>query len=258
MATTLVGLVGAGIGGMFGFPGLGYTLGSALGGFIFGGDSTDLPAVEGPRLSDLRVQGSSYGSPIPIHFGRNRIAGQIIWAPPIVEHATTQEVNAGGGKGGPEPPSQTQTTYSYTASFALLLCKGPVAGIGRIWLDGHLFYDSRGTSAGSLFAGSSKSGAITFYTGSETQLPDPTMEAYLGFGNVPAYRGSAYFVFKDLQLEDYGNRIPNVTVEVYKTGSTQQGKSLEKSTGSYFWGDQTSSYVNVFTSFFDGLFRILN
>jgi hypothetical protein len=258
MATTLIGLVGAGIGSMFGLPGLGYTLGSALGGFVFGGDSSDLPAVEGPRLNDLRVQGSSYGSPIPIHFGRNRIAGQIIWAPPIVEHAATQEVGAEGGKGGPEPPSQTQTTYSYTASFALLLCRGPVAGVGRIWLDGHLFYDSRGTSAGSLFAGSSKSSAITFYTGSETQLPDPTMEAYLGYGNVPAYRGSAYIVFKDLQLEDYGNRIPNVTVEVYKTGSTQNGKSLGKTTGSYFWGDQTSSYVSVFTAFFDGLFRILN
>lgn len=268
MATVLFGVVGAGVGSFFGFPGLGYTIGSALGNAFFGStgnDAPDLPPVEGPRLNDLRVQGSSYGSSIPIHFGRNRIAGQIIWAPPITEHVTVTEVSGGGGGGGgkggggqPDPPTQTQTTYTYTASFSLLLCRGPVSGFGRIWLDGKLFYDARGSSVGGIYAGSSRAASLTFYTGDESQQADPTMQAHLGAGNVPGYRGIAYIIFKDLQIDDYGRRIPNVTVEVFRSGTTEYGKEFPVVSGSYFWGDQTSSYSNVFTANHGGVLRVFN
>lgn len=266
MATVLFGVVGAGVGSFFGMPGLGYTIGSALGNAFFGGggESQDLPPVEGPRLNDLRVQGSAYGSAIPIHYGRNRLSGQIIWAPPITEHVTTTVVSGGGGGGGkggggqPDPPTQTQTTYTYTATFALLLCRGPVSGFGRIWLDGNLFYDARGGTVGGMYAGSSRATSLTFYPGDENQAPDPTIEAHLGSGNVPGYRGSAYIVFRDLQIDDYGRRIPNVTVEVFRSGTTENGKEFPVVAGSYFWGDHTSSYINVFTANQGGVLRVLN
>ena len=52
------------------------------------------------------------------------------------------------------------------------------------------------------------------YLGTEDQLPDPTIESYEGVGTAtcPAYRGLAYIVFHDFQLEKYGNRIPNFTL----------------------------------------------
>jgi hypothetical protein len=266
MSTSLLlGVVGAGVGSFFGMPGLGFTIGSSLGNAFFGGNTSgdDLPGVEGPRLNDLRVQGSSYGSPIPIHFGRNRLSGQIIWAPPITEHVTTTEVSGGGssgGKGGgqPDPPTQTQTTYTYTATFALLVCQGPVSGFGRIWLDGKLFYDARGGTIGGIYAGSSRATSLVFYPGDETQLADPTIEASLGSGNVPAYRGSAYIVFRDLQIDEYGRRIPNVTVEIFRSGTKEDGKEFPVVTGSYFWGDHTSTYINVFTANHSGVLRVLN
>lgn len=62
---------------------------------------------------------------------------------------------------------------------------------------------------------------MNVYLGSETQTPNAKMEEYLGIGNVPAYRGLCYFVLNNLQLEDFGNGVPQFTVEVEKTnGST--------------------------------------
>ena len=43
------------------------------------------------------------------------------------------------------------------------------------------------------------------------------MEADKGVGNVPAHRGEAYVVFTDMELGDYGNRIPILTFEVVAT-----------------------------------------
>ena len=55
---------------------------------------------------------------------------------------------------------------------------------------------------------------VNIHLGTEDQLPDEFIEGIEGIGNVPAYRGQAYVVFKNLSLADYGNRIPNITFEV--------------------------------------------
>jgi len=63
--------------------------------------------------------------------------------------------------------------------------------------------------------------SIDIYLGDEYQLPNPTIEAAVGAGLSPAYRGVAYFVLNNLQLEDYGNTVPTMLAEVTKTdGST--------------------------------------
>lgn len=82
----------------------------------------------------------------------------------------------------------------------MALCAGEVAHLGRVWADGQLL-DTEGRD-------------IRFYPGSEEQQPDSLIEARQGAGNAPAYRGLCYLVFEDLALTDFGNRIPNITVEV--------------------------------------------
>lgn len=57
---------------------------------------------------------------------------------------------------------------------------------------------------------------IAVYLGSHRQMPDPTIESYKGVGNVPAFRGTAYVVFKNLQLEDFGNSIPSFQIEAVR------------------------------------------
>lgn len=197
MATIVLSAVGTLVGG---------PLGGAIGSFI--GSQVDqslfAPTLksEGPRLGDLTVQASSYGAPIPRVFGaENRIAGNLIWSTGLVETKTTEKQ---GGKGG-GPKSET-TTYTYHVDCAIALCRGPISSVKRIWADGKLFRELDGTQK--------YADAIRVYTGTETQLPDPTMQAALGAENCPGHRGLAYVVFDRLELGDFGNRIPNFTFEV--------------------------------------------
>jgi Putative phage tail protein len=57
-------------------------------------------------------------------------------------------------------------------------------------------------------------GSAAFYLGTETQMPDPTMQAHQGPANVPGYRGLVYVVFTGLQLLNAGNMVPNFSAEV--------------------------------------------
>lgn len=58
---------------------------------------------------------------------------------------------------------------------------------------------------------------VYLYNGDEEQLPNSVIEGYKGVGNVPAYRGVCYFVVQGLQLEDFGNAMPQFQIEVQKT-----------------------------------------
>ena len=194
MATLILGAAGSAIGSVFGGVGLilgrtaGALAGHAIDQALFGGQTR-----QGPRLADLEIQSSTEGSPIPRIYGRARLAGQIIWATAFEEETkkTTQ-----GGKGG---PSVTTIEYSYFGNFALGLCDGPIARIGRIWADGKLL-DTSGLT-------------IRVYHGTEVQDADPLILAKQG-SDVPAYRGTAYIVFERLPLVDFGNRIPQLSFEV--------------------------------------------
>jgi len=202
MASLALGIAGAFAGSAFGPLGasIGWTLGAALGNML------DPQKIQGPRLDDLKLHNSSYGQITPRLWGTMRLAGNIIdEQPELTEHSET----SGGGKGGPEV-----TNYTYTCSFAVRLCEGPVLGIRKIWANGRLIWDRSSTSTIE-----SNDLPITVYRGSEEQLPDPTLESIHGVGNVPAYRGVAYVVFSDLLLTEYGNALPNLNFEVYTTAS---------------------------------------
>ena len=184
---TLLGLSGAVIG-----RALGATLGRAIDQRLLGVGSE---AVESGRMDRFRLTGASEGTPIANMFGRMRLGGQVIWASRFVEQRTT----TGGGKGTPQPQV---TEFSYSVSLAIALCEGEITGIGRIWADGAEI------ARGGL--------SIRVYPGSEDQIADPKIEAVEGAGNAPAYRGIAYVVIEDLALAPFGNRIPQLTFEVFR------------------------------------------
>jgi hypothetical protein len=159
------------------------------------------PKQQGPRLADLKVQISSYGAPIPDVYGGVRTAGNVIWALPLDERTSSS-----GGKGGPEVE-----TYSYFQTFAVLIDSRIIPGIRKIWFNSKLVYDiSEGADAQTQAASARFADYFTWYTGSETQLPDPTIEAAEGVGNVEAYRGCAYIVFDGVPVE---SQVTNVEVE---------------------------------------------
>ncbi|WP_395392248.1 phage tail protein [Novosphingobium sp. BL-8A] len=190
MATLVLNTVGTMIAGPIGGA-IGSMVGSQFDDALFG------PANrQGARLKELDVTASSYGQPIARHFGRMRIAGQIIWAAELVEHSEV----LGGGKG-----SAAVTQYSYTASFAVALSSRPIIDLGRIWADGKLL---RG-AAGDL----KTAGTLRIHTGQGDQAVDPLLLAAEG-SHAPAHRDFAYVVFEDLDLSDFYNRIPSLTFEL--------------------------------------------
>ena len=191
MATVVLTALGTVFGGPLGAF-AGSLIGQQIDGAIFGS-----PRIEGPRLKDFAVSTSSYGQPLPRHFGSVRAPGTIIWSSDLKETKET----SGGGKGRP-----STTTYAYSVSFAVILSSGPIDRVGRIWADGNLL---RG-AAGDL----KSSGRLRIHTGHGDQQPDPLLAAVLGT-ECPAHRGCAYAVFEDLALADFGNRIPGLSFELF-------------------------------------------
>ncbi|PPC99829.1 MAG: hypothetical protein CTY31_07990 [Hyphomicrobium sp.] len=225
MATLALAAVGAAVGGSIFPAGLGIlgatisgaTLGGQLGALagsvvdnaLFGASGQNR-AVEGPRLSDLQVTGSTEGAPIPRLYGRARVGGQVIWATEFDEEVIRSSQASGAGKGGALGGGGARTTeYRYYANFAVALCEGPITRIGRVWADGREIELSRLV--------------WRLYTGTQTQEPDSLIVARDGADNVPAYRGVAYIVFERLALAEYGNRVPQLSFEVYRSTEVEDG-----------------------------------
>jgi Putative phage tail protein len=191
MATVVLTAVGA----VFGGP-----VGAAIGlvaGIAIDSELAQQGTREGPRLGDLRVQTSRYGSAIPKLFGRTRVSGTVIWSTDLIETRGLQ--SNGKGKG-------NTANYSYSASFAVLLSARQVLRVERIWADGNLLRGSAGdfkTVTG-----------FRLLTGDGDQPCDALIAAAEGIGTTPAYRGRTIAVFEDFQLAAYGNRVPSLSFEV--------------------------------------------
>ncbi len=190
MATVILSAAGGAFGGA---PGA--FLGRLVGGAV---DTLALSALTparqvGTRLSGLQLSSTAEGAPMPAAFGRARVGGQVIWAARFRETRVSQ--STGGGKGGPKAYS-----YSYSLSFAVAVAEGPIQGIGRVWADG-VVMDMSGV-------------VMRTYLGGAEQTPDPLIEAIEGAA--PAYRGVAYVVFEDLDLDAYGSRPPQLSFEVFR------------------------------------------
>ena len=217
MATILLSAAGAAIGGSMGGTVLGLSM-AAVGRFAGGvigrsidqrllGQGSDI--VESGRANRLRLTGAGEGDAIAQVHGRMRIAGQVIWATEFREQVTT---SGGGGKGSAPQPKTRQ--YSYSVSVAIAICEGEITHVGRVWADGTEI------ERNSL--------NLRVYRGTNNQLPDPKIEAVEGEGTVPAYRGTAYVVIEDLELGDYGNRVPQFTFEVTRPSQPgQPGADLD-------------------------------
>jgi len=190
----------------------------------------------GSRLSDKNAQDASYGTAIPNIIGRYRLSGNVIWAKELEEVKSTKK--SGGNNGGTKTIS-----YSYYGTFAVAICEGPVVGIRRIWADSKLIWDSSASTTlgmnengyvslkvnqtkstdstssstseyNATLLETAKADAVRLYLGTEDQMPDPAIVSVRGPDKACAYRGTAYIVFERLYLDDWGRRIPDISVEI--------------------------------------------
>ena len=203
-AAAIGGITGGLVGAYFGAPGLGFIVGSLIGGLI---DPVEGQKLQGPQIGDSQNQQSLYGTTIPILYGQNRMAGNVIWGMDVEEFAKTE---SSGGKGG--QPKQETETFQYFWSGAIALSQSEIVGIRKIWINDQLYTDLTAPKASAPLN-------IRVYTGTQTQRPEPFMEARDGVGNVPAYRGLAYVFIERFKLE--GSSIPpTFHFEVIAKGSS--------------------------------------
>lgn len=190
MATLALSLAGQVVGGAVGGP-IGATIGRALGALAGSAIDATLFGEKAAAAArpDIRLQGSAEGGAVPRLYGWSRLAGNIIWATELDEISSEHR----GGKG--TAPAEDA---EICASFAVAFCEGAVHRLGRVWADGQLL-ELEGLNA-------------RFYRGTEDQAVDSLIEAKQGVA--PAYRGLCYLVFERLPLGEFGNRVPNITVEL--------------------------------------------
>ena len=252
MASLVMGSVGSALLGP-----LGGMIGGQMGSMIDGALFAHHPPK--PNLSDLQVEAATFGLPIPVAYGRNKLAGNLIMSTILI-------ASKHSGKGGLLTPT---TYYTYSVTCAVAICAGPITNVWRIYADSKVIWDMNPVTTGpgtsqpgtplpeSGFQGTdwggyatlyafgtgkknqntqSSVGQVTIYYGGEDQPIDEhcdvmfqqnidpiTLQNYAP-GTVPAYRGIAYAVFgPGFQLANYGNRIPNFYFEV--NGFMSQGMS---------------------------------
>lgn len=217
----VLGVVGGVVGAFFGYPQLGFVVGSLVGGLL-----TPAEKTQGPRVDDLKVQVSTYGAGVPILYGTERIGGNVVWSTDKIETETTT-----GGKGG----APEHTTYRYFVHMGIVLCETPRDGaevsIVQIFQDGKLIYDARSgiPIASALASAENPYAFFNLYQGHADQLPDAIEELYAGGpGSVPAYRGVVRIRMNAVECP--GGRVPQFSFVL----SNRSTKADEQQAGTFF------------------------
>lgn len=219
---TVGGVVGGVIGFWIGGPQgaqIGFMIGSAVGGYV------DPEKIEGPKLTDATKQTAQDGIPIPFGYGTFPTSGNIIWVQPgpPTEHKKSERQGKASGP--------VQITYTYTRSYAIGICEGEISGLLLVKRNGKIVYEGRtdaeltalGMTATQISQARAASASFltkcTIYNGDETQVADPTIEAWQGVGNVPGFRGLAYIVLHDDDVTELRGAIPQYEFVVCKNGT---------------------------------------
>jgi len=169
--------------------------------------------TKGPRPDQLQVTTADYGTPLPRFIGARKFTCPIIWAKDLEVVSHTHKMK-GAGK---------QTTYGTLGTFAIAIADcpqeiGPIDKVLKIWMDETLVYDVTGTGAVSSASviGVDLASVMRIYTGATDQMPDPAYvafcEAKYGSSDAPAFRECAHIVFDQLPCDNFGNRVPQITV----------------------------------------------
>jgi hypothetical protein len=162
---------------------------------LFGGGGNSISQTP-TRAMGIDLQGAQYGAGIPVVFGQNKVAGNVIDYMDFkaIAHESQQGGKGGGGGGG-------STSYTYSVSFILGLCEG-VASIVNVY---------KGTSTVNLAA----SGGVSF-SGATGQAAWSHLSGLHALG----YSGTTLVAFQNLDLGSSAS-LPNFNFEV--AGRNQLG-----------------------------------
>lgn len=169
-----------------------------------GGPTPFVNAFDAPAIGSLRYNTSQAGSTLPIVYGTQRVAVNLLefWG-------FTSGAGGKGGKGLGSSGGKKSANAQYAVDVAFGICQGPVSLVGashgsggsnRIWANG-------GIAAGVAGVG------LNFYTGGDGQAPDPVFVSADTNHPVIGYSGTAYVTGTPLSL-GASPALPNISFEV--------------------------------------------
>ncbi|QES96367.1 glycoside hydrolase TIM-barrel-like domain-containing protein [Orientia tsutsugamushi] len=180
----------------------------------------------GKQIHSLQTVPEAYGDYIPLIFGTVKLHGTIIW---IGNFNIKKEATS---------ITKQSSTHNYEhninyVSIGFALCEGPITKIGKIWHNNQVINDL--------------DYEYTLYYGTETQEPDPLITAAQNNSNcTPAFRGLAYIVFKNINLNDFNNKIPIFSFEVTRNPNiTLDCHTTLQNANSYNTADMIQSIVII-------------
>ncbi len=212
--------------------------------------------IEGPRLDNLGITGAELGTPwFRVYAGRRLDGLPIIHSEKLREKKVTSKTK--GGK-------YSQYKYYWTGGVGIV--DHPIDAVLRIWMDKRLVYDLTQPGpisvAGSIFSGLSNRAVkltrgrnMRIYLGTETQEIDPRYEEYCedryGPDSTPAMLGRAWAMFEELPVEKFGNRVPQISMEVVRDKDVNllyEVRATSQSNGADF----IQTYSGDVLAYFDG------
>lgn len=154
-----------------------------------GGKHTNTVA---PKLNSIQVQSSAKNVAIPQGWGTFRGTCNLVWYGAFTAIPHTTKTSTGGKGGG----SFSNTTWTYTASLILGLCKGQIAGVRSVYKDKSVFTDGATTALAQA--------GLSLANGAQGQAPWGYLTA--GFPTQAlGYTGLAYLYASGYDLGDSGS-----------------------------------------------------
>ena len=83
------------------------------------------------KLSEISIQTSTYNKIIPVVYGTNKLAGNVIWLSEVKEVSNDNTITINIGKG--QKIKQTNIDYFYFLSFAIAICKGEIYKLNNVY-----------------------------------------------------------------------------------------------------------------------------
>ncbi|HVI52908.1 MAG TPA: phage tail protein [Candidatus Sulfotelmatobacter sp.] len=169
---------------------------------LFGGGKKTQAQTQS-TVTDLQVQTSTQGAVVPVVYGTQKVAGNLIWYGDFTSIPHYSSSASGGGKGG-GGGSSSSVDYTYQTAIAFAVSAGKVVDVARIWWEKNLY---------SL---SSVPGNALLKQGDVDQEP----WSYLSSKHADQalhYPGLAYVGISAVDLGSSYN-LPNITYEVLGKG----------------------------------------
>lgn len=158
--------------------------------------------IKGTRITDFAKTSADVGNTIPFLYGRAPVTGNVIFAalPPKENRQVKRQ-----GKGGVK-----QETFTYTTSYAISFCRGPIQGYWWIKRNGKVVYSQDPAAPIEDKDYAAKWAAkVMMYNGTSGQLPNSMIESYKGSGRVSAFKYLAYIAIPNEDVTEGGGAIPS-------------------------------------------------